>query len=46
MAVGHFRRKREAPLTVEGHPRFTSTEVVYGVTGSGVTELPEYGVSP
>jgi hypothetical protein len=23
--------------------RFTSTEVVYGVTG---TELPEYGVSP
>ena len=27
-------------------PRFTSTEVVYGVTGTGVTELPEYGVSP
>jgi hypothetical protein len=26
--------------------RFTSTEVVYGVTGTGVTELPEYGVSP
>ena len=25
---------------------FTSTEVVYGVTGTGVTELPEYGVSP
>jgi hypothetical protein len=25
---------------------FTSTEVVYGVTGSGVTELSEYGVSP
>jgi hypothetical protein len=27
-------------------PWFTSTEVVYGVTGTGVTELPEYGVSP
>jgi hypothetical protein len=26
--------------------RFTSTEVVYGVTGTDVTELPEYGVSP
>ena len=26
--------------------RFTSTEVVYGVTGTEVTELPEYGVSP
>ena len=25
---------------------FTSTEVVYEVTGTGVTELPEYGVSP
>ena len=25
---------------------FTSTEVVYGVTGTGVPELPEYGVSP
>jgi hypothetical protein len=25
---------------------FTSTEVVYGVTGTKVTELPEYGVSP
>jgi len=25
---------------------FTSAEVVYGVTGTGVTELPEYGVSP
>ena len=25
---------------------FTSTEVVYGVTGTEVTELPEYGVSP
>jgi hypothetical protein len=26
--------------------QFTSTEVVYGVTGTDVTELPEYGVSP
>jgi hypothetical protein len=26
--------------------RFTSTEVVYGVTGTEVTELPEYGVLP
>jgi hypothetical protein len=26
--------------------KFTSTEVVYGVTGTEVTELPEYGVSP
>ena len=25
---------------------FTSTEVVYGVTGTDVTALPEYGVSP
>ena len=25
---------------------FTSTEVVYGVTGTDVTRLPEYGVSP
>ena len=28
------------------HTGFTSTEVVYGVTGTEVTELPEYGVSP
>src|SRR5580693_1827253 len=26
--------------------RFTSTEVVYGVTGTDVSGLPEYGVSP
>jgi hypothetical protein len=26
--------------------QFTSTEVVYGLTGTEVTELPEYGVSP
>ncbi len=25
---------------------FTSTEVVYGVTGTGVINVPEYGVSP
>jgi hypothetical protein len=25
---------------------FTSTEVVYGVTGTDVTVLPDYGVSP
>jgi hypothetical protein len=25
---------------------FTSTEVVYGVTGTDVTQLPECGVSP
>jgi hypothetical protein len=25
---------------------FTSTEVVYGVTGTDVTVLPEFGVSP
>jgi hypothetical protein len=25
---------------------FTSTEVVYGVTGTGVTRLPERGASP
>jgi len=32
-------------LDSPGRP-FTSTEVVYGVTGTDVTELPEYGVSP
>ena len=32
----------DAGLTQE----FTSTEVVYGVTGTDVTELPECGVSP
>ena len=26
--------------------KFTSTEVVYGVTGTDVTVFPEYGVSP
>lgn len=36
------RYDREGP----GRAAFTSTEVVYGVTGAGVTELPEYGVSP
>jgi len=29
----------------ERRPRFTSTEVVYGVTGTGVTELPEFGAA-
>jgi hypothetical protein len=29
-----------------GEEVFTSTEVVYGVTGTDVTVLPEYGVSP
>ena len=29
-----------------GKTTFTSTEVVYGVTGTDVTVLPEYGVSP
>jgi hypothetical protein len=28
------------------YTRFTSTEVVYGVTGTDVTDLPECGVSP
>ncbi len=27
-----------------GQGRFTSTEVVYGVTGTDVTVFPEYGV--
>lgn len=33
----------DAPMRLS---EFTSTEVVYGVTGTEVTELPEYGVSP
>jgi hypothetical protein len=40
-------RLRPAPQANRARPRsFTSTEVVYGVTGTEVTELPEYGVSP
>ena len=41
------KAKREAKA-VKGKTKkeFTSTEVVYGVTGTEVTELPEYGVSP
>ena len=32
---------------LSAHPAvFTSTEVVYGVTDAGVTDMPEYGVSP
>jgi hypothetical protein len=27
VAVGHFRRKREAPLTVEGHPPDTERAI-------------------
>jgi hypothetical protein len=30
----------------KGLPPFTSTEVVYGLTGTDVTVLPGYGVSP
>jgi hypothetical protein len=37
-------------MCLPGHavlvPEFTSTEVVYGVTGTDVPELPEYGVLP
>jgi hypothetical protein len=43
MAV--LRTARIATTRCTGY-RFTSTEVVYGVTGTEVTELPEYGVSP
>ena len=39
VTIGH----RRSPRYGAG---FTSTEVVYGVTGTDVTELPEYGVSP
>jgi len=35
-----------APTRRPGTRRFTSTEVVYGVTDPDVTGLPEYGVSP
>ena len=42
---------RRCPADVDGSvsvssAMFTSTEVVYGVTGTSVTELPEYGVLP
>ena len=39
--AGLARLQRRRPI-----PWFTSTEVVYGVTGTGVPELPESGVSP
>jgi hypothetical protein len=39
------RREDLLPRPQNGE-RFTSTEVVYGVTGTDVTVLPEYGVSP
>jgi len=35
-----------ATRTTDAPRPFTSTEVVYGVTGTDVTVLPEYGVSP
>ena len=34
-----------SPDEYGGSPQFTSTGVVYGVTGTNVTALPEYGVS-
>jgi hypothetical protein len=34
------------PTTQFSTIQFTSTEVVYGVTGTDVTVLPGYGVSP
>jgi hypothetical protein len=39
-------RGQNASTTTARARRFTSTEVVYGLTGTEVTELPEYGVSP
>ena len=49
--IGRYGGRGSMP-PAEGRPgaghvnrRFTSTEVVYGVTGTGVTELPEYGMS-
>ena len=43
------QRNPRLPCRLRLQPReaaFTSTEVVYGVTGTEVTRLPEYGVSP
>ena len=41
------RPRETVKLKRVDHPiSFTSTEVVYGVTGTDVTVLPEYGVSP
>jgi len=37
---------RAASWLRDEEAEFTSTEVVYGLTGTEVTELPEYGVSP
>ena len=39
-------RISEAGGRSDGLSWFTSTEVVYGVTDAGVTDMPEYGVSP
>ena len=44
--AGKEKKCETRPGRRAGPGRFTSTEVVYGVTGTGVTELPEYGVSP
>jgi hypothetical protein len=43
-----MRIPARAPFQIgdPAHAEFTSTEVVYGVTGTDVTELPECGVSP
>jgi hypothetical protein len=47
MIAWHDRCRRSVRcLAAEQRVWFTSTEVVYGVTGTGVTKLPGYGVSP
>ena len=43
--LGGTRPMGVGPVLGRAAP-FTSTEVVYGVTGTEVTVLPEYGVSP
>jgi hypothetical protein len=43
---GAVERPSASGVTQPQLVTFTSTEVVYGVTGTEVTELPEYGVSP
>jgi hypothetical protein len=44
---GHPLHRADGHQATPGGSRaFTSTEVVYGVTGTEVTGLPEYGVSP
>ena len=46
MVTGKVHPHPADPQVSSIAPTFTSTEVVYGVTGTEVTELPEYGVSP